>query len=109
MPSNGNSRKSLFESNAHNNAYEEYKFQTKKNSLKSNVGHIHISDYRSNHKRKDSFNSCYYMQQHTIINNYSQQYAKKYGSNGNPVSHPSQVYKNSAFRSPQNEKRINKD
>lgn len=56
---NNNSRKSLFESNVHNNAYEEYKFHTKKNSLKQNVGPIHISEYRSNHKRKDSLNSCF--------------------------------------------------
>lgn len=60
LPHGGaDSRKSLFESNMHNNDYEEYKFQTKKNSLKQNVGPIHISDYRSNHKRKDSFNSCH--------------------------------------------------
>lgn len=52
-------RQAFFESNLHNNAYEEYKFHSKKNSLKQNVGPIHFSDYRSNHKRKDSINSCY--------------------------------------------------
>ena len=56
--SKNGSRKSLFESNVHNNAYEEYKFHTKKNSLKQNVGPINTSEYRSNHKRKDSLNSC---------------------------------------------------
>jgi hypothetical protein len=54
---NENYRQSMFESNIHNNAYEESKYHTKKNSLKNNVGPIHISEYRSNHKRKDSFNS----------------------------------------------------
>ena len=58
-PDNGSSRQSLFESNVHKNAYEENRFHTKKNSLKQNVGPIHFSDYRSNHKRKDSYNSCY--------------------------------------------------
>lgn len=96
-----NTRKSLFESNIHNNAYEEYKFQSKKQSLKQNVGPIHISDYRSNHKRKDSFNSC--NNQFNNFTNY-QQFNKKYGSNGNP-SHPSQIYKQH-FRSPQNDKRM---
>ena len=62
-----NSRKSLFESNIHNNQYEEHKFHTKKNSLKQNVGPIHMSEYRSSHRRKDSFNS--------IQVNQSQQYS----------------------------------